>query len=86
MVAGAARIVEVTEDAAAEAMRVMFATTHNMPEPAGSVALAGLLAERDRQRGRRVAVIHSGGNGDSAMIEGVLAGRTPVAGGSSVAR
>jgi threonine dehydratase len=61
--AGAARIVEVSEDAAAEAMRVMFATTHNAPEPAGSVALAGLLAERQQVTGRRVAV---------------LAGRTPV--------
>jgi threonine dehydratase len=78
MVAGAARIVAVSEDAAAEAMRVLFATTHNVPEPAGAIALAGLLAERDRQRGRRVAVIQSGGNVDSDVLAAVLTGRTPV--------
>ena len=75
--AGAARILTVSEDAAAEAMRLMFRTTHNVPEPAGSVALAGLLAERDRQQGHRVAVIHTGGNVDADQLSAVLAGRTP---------
>ena len=52
IVKGAARVVEVSEDAAADAMRVLFDTTHNVPEPAGALALAGLLAERDRAEGR----------------------------------
>ncbi|HVA42845.1 MAG TPA: threonine dehydratase [Acidimicrobiales bacterium] len=75
--AGVARIVAVSEDEAAEAMRVMYATTHNAAEPAGALALAGLLQERDAVAGRRVAVIHSGGNADSALLAEVLAGRTP---------
>ncbi|MHB1444512.1 MAG: pyridoxal-phosphate dependent enzyme, partial [Acidimicrobiales bacterium] len=75
--AGAARIVVVSEDEAAEAMRVMYATTHNVAEPAGALALAGLLKEREAVAGRRVAVIHSGGNADSALLAEVLAGRTP---------
>ena len=79
IIAGAARIVSVTDDEAAEAMRLMFATTHNMAEPAGALALAGLVAERDAQRGRRVAVIHSGGNVDAGVLADVLAGRTPAA-------
>ncbi len=80
ILAGAARIVAVSEDAAAEAMRVLFATTHNVPEPAGAIALAGLLAERERVAGRRVGVIQTGGNVDSGMLAEVLAGRTPAAG------
>lgn len=74
---GAARIVTVSEDAAAEAMRQMLRTTHNLPEPAGSIALAGLMAERARQRGRRIAVIHTGGNVDTDQLATVLAGHTP---------
>jgi threonine dehydratase len=75
--AGAARILTVSEDAAAEAMRVMYATTHNVAEPAGALALAGLLAERPMAAGRRVAVIHTGGNVDSSVLCQVLSGQTP---------
>jgi threonine dehydratase len=77
--AGAARIVTVSEDAAAEAMRVLFATTHNVAEPAGALALAGLLAERTIAAGKRVAVIHTGGNVDADMLLKVLSGHTPKA-------
>jgi len=76
---GAARIVTVSEDAVAEAMRVLFATTHNAPEPAGAVALAGLLSERDVVQGQCVGVIQTGGNIDSEMFAQVLAGQTPAA-------
>jgi threonine dehydratase len=68
VVAGAARIIRVSEDAAAEAMTLMYRATHNLAEPAGSVALAGLLAERDRVAGKRVAVIHTGGNADFEVL------------------
>jgi threonine dehydratase len=77
IVAGAARVVEVSEDAAAAAVRLLFATTHNAPEPAGAIALAGLLLEQEQQRGRRVAVVQSGGNIDSEMFQRVLGGHTP---------
>ena len=76
---GAARIVEVSEDDAARAMRLAFDATHNVAEPAGALALAGLLVERDRASGRRVAVIHTGGNVDATALEQVLAGDTPSA-------
>jgi len=76
---GAARIVEVSEDAAAEAMRVLFATTHNVAEPAGALALAGVLAERESAFGKRVAVIQTGGNVDASLLRDVLSGKTPAA-------
>ena len=78
MVAGAARVVQVSEDATAAAVRMLLATTHNIAEPAGAIALAGLVTERSAMQGRRVAVIQSGGNIDSAMLAEILAGRTPV--------
>ncbi len=75
--AGAARIVEVDDGATAEAVRLLFATTHNAAEPAGAIALAGLLSERDAVRGRRVAFIQTGGNIDTAMLADILAGGAP---------
>ena len=70
--AGAARFVRVSEEQAAEAMALMYRTTHNLAEPAGSLALAGLLVERDRAAGRRVAVVHTGGNADFPILERIM--------------
>jgi threonine dehydratase len=80
IVAGAARIVTVSEDACAEAVRVLLATTHNLPEPSGAIALAGLQAEAAPAAGRRVAVVQSGGNMDASILTAILAGQTPSAG------
>jgi threonine dehydratase len=77
IVAGAARIVTVDEDEVAQAMRDQFAATHNVPEPAGALGLAALRREADRARDRRIVLIQSGGNVDSATLATVLAGQTP---------
>jgi len=53
-------------------MAIMYRATHNLAEPAGALALAGLLAERDRAAGRRVAVVHTGGNCDFSILERVM--------------
>lgn len=68
IVGGASRVVRVGEDAARAAMELMFRATHNLAEPAGSLALAGLLAERERVAGRKVAVVHTGGNADFGVL------------------
>jgi len=75
--AGAARVLTVSEDEAAEAMRLLYRTTHNIPEPAGALALAGLAQERSWAAGRRVAVVQTGGNADVDLLTEVFAGRTP---------
>jgi threonine dehydratase len=75
--AGAARILTVGEDAAAEAMRILYRTTHNMAEPAGALALAGLVQERAWAAGKRVAVVQTGGNADIELLAQVFAGQTP---------
>ena len=79
IIAGASRIVQVSDDACAEAMRILFRTTHNLPEPSGAAALAGLLTEREMQAGRRVGVTMSGGNADAGPLMQVLGGMTPPA-------
>jgi threonine dehydratase len=74
---GAARVLTVADEETAEAMRLMLRSTHNLAEPAGAIGLAALLRERAWQRGRRVAVVLTGGNVDTPTLAAVLAGRTP---------
>jgi threonine dehydratase len=76
---GAARVLAVPEDLTAEAMRLMIRTVHQLPEPAGAIALAGLMSERDRVAGKRVGVVLSGGNCDTGLLAQVLSGTTPSA-------
>jgi threonine dehydratase len=77
IVAGAERIVAVSDDATAEAMRIIFRTTHNVAESAGAIALAGLLSEPVELRGERSAFVLCGGNVDTAQFRAVLGGVTP---------
>ena len=79
IVRGAARVIEVSEDLCADAVRLLLHTTHNLPEPAGAVATAGLMLERDRQQGTRVAVVMSGGNMDATLLPTLIGGGTPSA-------
>jgi len=70
--AGAERVVAVNEAAIRAAMRYYFTDTHNVVEGAAAAPLAALLGERDRMRGRRVALIASGGNVDAEVFARVL--------------
>lgn len=71
---GLERIVSVTEEEILDGIRILLKDTHNLAEGAGSAALAALLKEKDRQRGKRVAVVLSGGNADAALISRALQG------------
>lgn len=74
---GASRILRLSEEQAAEAMALMYRCTHNLAEPAGSLALAGLLAEREAMAGRRVAVVHTGGNADFEVLAAAMSAAEP---------
>jgi threonine dehydratase len=65
---GAARILTVTDDEVAAAIRAYWQDTHNLAEGAGAAPLAALLQEAGRMRGRRVATILCGGNIDLALF------------------
>ena len=71
--AGAERIVRVTDDEVKAAVRHLYSDTHNLIEGAGAAPLAALLKDPGR-KGRRVAVIASGGNIDRDAYLGALAG------------
>lgn len=72
---GRARVVQVTDDEVESAMRALFADTHNVAEGGGAAALAALIQERSAMRGRKVAVVVSGGNVDTDVYNRVLASR-----------
>ena len=61
---GASRIVQVTDDEVAQAIRAYWTDTHNLAEGAGAAALAAALQEKSKLAGKRVGLILSGGNID----------------------
>ena len=67
---GAARIVRVSDAEVADAIRLLYRTTHNVAEGAGAAACAAAALERTR--GGRVAVILTGGNIDSGQLADIL--------------
>jgi threonine dehydratase len=69
---GAERVLQVSDDEVESAMRALFADTHNTAEGGGAAALAALLQEKEKMRGRSVAVILSGGNVNSSLFASVL--------------
>ncbi len=69
-----AGVLTVTDAEVAEAMRFAFSTLKLVVEPGGVVALAALLAGKLPVAGRNVAIILSGGNVDSELFAGILAG------------
>ncbi|MEQ5872466.1 threonine dehydratase [Sagittula sp. NFXS13] len=74
---GADRIVAVTDQEVAEAVRAYYRCTHNVAEGAGAAPLAALMQERAAMRGKRVGVIHCGGNIDTDQFVTVLKGGVP---------
>jgi threonine dehydratase len=68
------RIVEVTDEEIAEAMRAIYECTHNAAEGAGAAAVAAVTKERSAVRGRKVAAVLSGGNVDRSVFSRVLSG------------
>jgi threonine dehydratase len=73
---GAGRIVAVSDEEVAGAMRTLFTCTHNVAEGAGAAAYAALVKERESMQGRRVGVVLCGGNVDADVFAKVLAGKS----------
>jgi threonine dehydratase len=69
---GLERVVMIPEDAIKEAMRLYFTATHNLAEGAGAISLAALCREKERVKGKRVAVVLSGGNIDRDLYSSIL--------------
>jgi len=74
---GADRIITVSDDEVANAIRTYYSGIHNLAEGAGAAPLAALIQEKEQMQGKKVGVILGGGNIDSAWFSKVLTGQTP---------
>jgi threonine dehydratase len=68
-------IVQVTDAEVAQAMRDLFACTHNVAEGAGAASFAAAMQERERLTGQTVGITLCGGNVDSAVFAETLLGK-----------
>ena len=68
-------IVRVTDAEVADAMRNLYADTHNVAEGAGAASFAAAMQERARLKGLTVGVTLCGGNVDVGVLAQVLAGQ-----------
>jgi len=69
---GLERLVQVSDDEVAGAMRAFYADTHNLAEGAGAAALAAALQERGRLAGQTGGVALTGANVDARTYADVL--------------
>ena len=65
-------VVKVTDAEVAQAMRTLFADTHNTAEGAGAASFAAAWQERERLKGQVVGTTLCGGNVDSSVFARVL--------------
>ncbi|MFZ6676113.1 threonine dehydratase [Undibacterium sp. Xuan67W] len=65
-------IVAVSDAEVAEAMKLLFVTTHNVAEGAGAAALAAVMRDKHSLRGLKVGVPLCGGNVDHEVFAEVL--------------
>ena len=65
-------IVQVTDAEVAQAMRDLFACTHNVAEGAGAASFAAAMQERAQLAGQTVGITLCGGNVDSDTFAKVL--------------
>jgi threonine dehydratase len=77
---GASRIVQVTDDEVAAAIRAYWTNTHNLAEGAGAAALAAALQDKSKLRGKRVGLILSGGNIDFDLFKRWIVGEAAASG------
>ena len=66
------RLVQVSDDEVAQAMRDLFTDTHNVAEGAGAAALAAAMQERALLKGQVVGTTLCGGNVDARVFAQVL--------------
>jgi threonine dehydratase len=66
------RVLQVSEEEIAQAMKIYFTDTHNVVEGAGAAGLAAALKEKQMLRGKRVGLVVTGGNVDHDVFARIL--------------
>lgn len=69
---GISAIVEVPEDAIADAVRLLFLLANLKAEPTGALSLAAMLVDPERFAGNRVCCVISGGNVDPSLYASLV--------------
>jgi threonine dehydratase len=62
----------VSEDALEQAVLLMLEIEKSVTEGAGAAALAAVVANRERFKGKRVGIVISGGNIDARLLSAIL--------------
>jgi threonine dehydratase len=62
-------VVLLSEDEVLEGIRLALTTTHNLAEGAGAASLIAAIKIKEKLKGKKVALIMSGGNLDRAHLE-----------------
>src|SRR6202051_1580217 len=81
---GASRIVQVTDDEVAAAIRAYWTDTHNLAARAGGAALAGALPDKAKLCGKRVGLILGGGEIDFDLFNRWVVGEAATFAGGKV--
>jgi threonine dehydratase len=66
------RIVRVSDQEMAQAMKIYFTDTHNVAEGAGAAGLAAALKDKGALQGKRVGLVVTGGNVDHDVFAKIL--------------
>lgn len=74
---GASRVIRVSEDEIASAIRYLYTDTHNLSEGAGAASLAALLKDPHTDAYKKAGVVLCGGNIDMSTFATVISGQTP---------
>jgi threonine dehydratase len=69
---GADGIIEVPDEATAEAVRLYFGLVNLKCEPTGGLGLGAVLTETERFRGKKVCLVVSGGNVDADVYAKII--------------
>ncbi len=72
LMGGLDHVVQVSDDEVADAMRALYADTHNLVEGAGAAAYAAAMQEREKIRGQSVGIALTGANVDMPVFADVL--------------
>jgi threonine dehydratase len=75
--AARADVVAVDDAATLAALRALWADPRLRVEPSSAIALAAVLAQPERVRGKRIGIILSGGNVDPDALPTLLGGNMP---------
>lgn len=71
---GISKIIEVSDEKIAEAMRLYFSLANLKSEPTGALSLGAILENSEDYIGKKVCLIVSGGNVDTEIYRNILAG------------